>query len=72
MSNPVGKPKRTHSVCCEAELIITPAYPVRDRVVRCSACGRRNENDYVKSSNTYKMLETLVLSGNMFQGDEEV
>ena len=40
MSNPVGKPKRTHSICCEAELIITPAYPVRDRVVRCSACGR--------------------------------
>ena len=59
MSNPVGKPKRTYSLCCEAELIITPAYPVKDRVVRCVSCGRRNETEYVKTSNSYKMLEGL-------------
>jgi hypothetical protein len=55
--SPVGKPKRTHSVCCDAELIIVPAYPVLDRVVRCGSCGKRNENEYVTTSNTYKMLE---------------
>jgi len=43
---PVGKPKRVWSLCCVAELIIVPAYPVSDRRVLCSACGKENVNDH--------------------------
>jgi len=39
-ASPVGKPKRTHSNCCEAELIITPAFPVKERVIICGSCGQ--------------------------------
>jgi uncharacterized protein with PIN domain len=30
----------TECEMCGGELIITPAYPVRDRTVRCGNCGR--------------------------------
>jgi len=46
----VGRPKRTHSNCCEAELIITPAYPVKERVVICGLCGCP---DHITSKRTY-------------------
>jgi hypothetical protein len=31
---------------CDGELIITPAYPVRDRTVRCCNCGREFRRGY--------------------------
>jgi hypothetical protein len=52
----VGSPKRTHSLCCEAELIITPAYPTRERVVRCGSCGKPNINDRVHALNKINNL----------------
>jgi len=32
--------RATECAHCYAELIITPAYPIKDRVVRCGDCGR--------------------------------
>ena len=29
----------TNCEACDGELIITPAYPVRHRIVRCGNCG---------------------------------
>ena len=43
-----GRPKRTHSKCCEAELIITPAYPVKERVVVCGSCGCPDQEKSVR------------------------
>lgn len=43
-----GRPKRTHSKCCEAELIITPAYPVKERVVVCCSCGCPDDQTSVR------------------------
>ena len=59
----VGKPKRTYSLCCEAELIITPAYPVSERVVRCGSCGKRNTNAHVNALNKINNLWDKVTNG---------
>ena len=60
----VGKPKRTYSLCCEAELIITPAYPTRERVVRCGSCGKPNRDDHVDALENLNKLADKVFNYN--------
>jgi len=31
--------RKTQSNCCDAELIITPAFPIKERRIVCGNCG---------------------------------
>ena len=40
--------RRTHPICCEAELIITPAFPIKERQIVCCHCGKAdNEVNWI-------------------------